>query len=193
MKVHFGGSSAGFNDLKGNYVQIRSNILMLGHKIVRDWTQPEVIAKTATSQDAHEATQKAIKESDAIIIEASYDSSGVGQQLLMATENDLPTLILISENHNGKNFQIGNFVKKDAVKLVRRSFYNAATLREVLVDFFAWASQLKKYSRFNLVLENNLDAYLKLKARVNLTSKTEEIKKLIIKDMKATKRKNETD
>ncbi len=42
-------------------------------------------------------------------------------------------------------------------------------------------------SRFNLVLERDLDIYLKNKAKKNKTSKTQEIKNLILNDIQTRK------
>lgn len=188
MKVHFGGSIIGLKSKPNLYKEIRKIILELGHEITRDWVMQELGGPHISQSKMYELTIKAIRKSDIMILESSQDTSGVGQQLLLALENKIPVLVLINAN-NAKINIVGDFISKEHENYIFKKIYIESQLKEEISNFLIWAEGKKRYSRFNLVLEKELDNYLRQKALKNKTSKTEEIKKLILKDKKYSKYK----
>lgn len=185
MKIHFGGSGIGIKKNLGNYLLIRKTLRKLGNTLTRDWLNPKVDKKTLSNEIAFQETIKAINNSNAVILEGTYDTSSVGKQLMLALNLELPVLVLYYEKTN-KDSSLDNFIDKDSAKLVKRSVYTEDNLKEKLMIFLEWANKNTKLVRFNLELERRLDNYLKNKAKESKTSKSEEIRKLIIQDMSET-------
>jgi hypothetical protein len=181
MKVHFGGSGQGSQELYQSYIAIRDTIRELGYSIARDWLEPVVVKSTPSMENAYQKTVDAIKKSDAVVLEGTYDTSSVGKQLSTALELKLPVLILTYQSAK-KDSSIDKFVSKDSANLIKKSFYTDKNIRKVLKDFFSWTEDKTKLVRFNLELERDLDNYLKAKAKKNNSSKAEEIRKLIQRD-----------
>jgi hypothetical protein len=182
MKVHFGGSGTGLEKIPANYLLIRRSLRKIGYSLTRDWLNPQVDKKTSSSAMAFQETVKAINNSDAVILEGTYDTSSVGKQLMLALNLELPVLILYYRNLDA-NSSLDKFIDKETSKLVKRAVYTEVNLNEKLEDFFSWASKNTNTVRFNLEVERRLDNYLKNKAKRNKTSKSEEIRKLIVEDM----------
>lgn len=183
MKVHFGGSSQGYKNLKQTYLFVRGEILKSGHEIARDWLNPKIIKETKSLKIAFQETQNAIKKSEAVILEASYDSSSLGKQMIMAHNQNLPILLLIHKDYP-KLETLSQFVSDD--KLMKVKTYSEQNIKTIIDEFLSWVDKNTKPARFNLELPRHLDNYLRAKAETNKTSKSEEIRKLVEKDLNAT-------
>jgi len=180
MKIHLGGCVAGLKSNPSLYKKIRKVIIDLGHQITRDWIIDELKGVHLSQEKMYELTFAAIKKSDLVILEASEDTAGLGQQLLMALENKTPILIL--ENEKKNKSIVGDFVSREQKKYILKKNYKSSNLKMEISSFITSMEGKAKYARFNLVLEKNLDNYLRDKAKKNKTSKTEEIKRLILED-----------
>lgn len=183
MKVHFGGSSQGYKNLKNTYLFIKKEILDSGHEITRDWLSPKIILETKSLKEAFRETENAIKKSEAVVLEASYDSSSLGKQMVMAHNQNLPILLLIHQNYP-KSETLSQFISRD--ELIQVKTYSEKNIKKIIDDFLDWVEKSTKPARFNLELPRNLDNYLKEKAETNKTSKSEEIRKLVEKDKAET-------
>jgi hypothetical protein len=183
MKVHFGGSGTGLKKMEVKYFLIRKALKKLGCSLTRDWLSPAVIKKTPSTEVAFRETIKAISNSDAVILEGSYDTSSVGKQLILALNLELPVLILYYKKLNEKS-SLDKFIDENSVKHIKKAVYTGKTLKTKLSDFLDWAGKNTKIVRFNLELERRLDNYLKGKAQRNKTSKSQEIRNLILDDLK---------
>lgn len=182
MKVHFGGSGTGIEKIPANYLLIRRSLRKIGYSLTRDWLNPQIDKKTPSSEVAFQETVKAINNSDAVILEGTYDTSSVGKQLMLALNLELPVLILYYKKLDYSS-SLDKFIDKESSKLVKRAAYSEGNLKDKLQDFMNWASKNTSIVRFNLEVERRLDNYLKSKAKRNKTSKSEEIRKLVIEDM----------
>ena len=139
--------------------------------------------KTPSEAVAFQETIKAINKSDAVILEGTYDTSSVGKQLMLALNLELPVLLLYYKKLDGKS-SLDKFIDKDSAKLVKRAIYDEKNLKAKLNEFLDWAGDNTKIVRFNLELERRLDNYLKDLAKRNKTSKSEEIRRLILDELK---------
>lgn len=180
MKVHFGGKIDGLTNRPEHYRAIRQSILDLGHEITRDWIEKELRDdEKLSSQEIYDLTEKAIKDADAVVLEYSDDASAVGKQMLLALENEIPVLLLSTK----ANSTDGSFASTKHKELIHKSRYGLENINEVLTIFFDWVANNSMTARFNLVLDKKLDNHLRNKAKINNTSKAEEIRRLIIEDM----------
>lgn len=182
MKVHFGGSGQGSQELYHNYIAIRDTIRELGHSITRDWLEPVVVKSTPSMENAYQKTVDAIKKSDVVVLEGTFDTSSVGKQLSAALDLKIPVLILTYQSAK-KDSSLDKFVSKDSISLIKKSSYTNKNIKKTLKDFFSWTEDKTKLVRFNLEVDRDLDNYIKTKAKRNSSSKAEEIRKLILQDM----------
>lgn len=186
MGIHFGGPLTEFKLHPQRFQLIRQTIKDLGYDLSRDWIIEEEDGKTIPETKMFEKTLKAIESSNAVILENSQSSTSVGQQMMLAIERNIPVLRL---RYKGSIKPKGVFLTKKMSKLVDEKFYTDETISRVLKNFLD--KSIKKFgtARFNLALERELDNHLKYKAKINNSSKTEEVKKLILADMRKPKKK----
>jgi hypothetical protein len=185
MKVFFGGSLPRFKTNKEDYLAIRKVILDLKHKLTRDWINEEIKGRVKRSHhQMYELTEKAIKEADSVILEYSHDISAIGQQLTLSLERGLPTLLLVKDSNETEDSPLSDwFISSKHYKYIRKERYRRKYLRKIISSFLKWVEENKRLVRFNLEIERELDNYLKEKAKQNKTSKSEEIRKLILESM----------
>lgn len=185
MKVFFGGSGPGYRANKEDYQNIRRSILDLGHTLTRDWIDEEVKGQVKrTHNEMYELTEKAIKSADTVILDYSYNISAVGQQLLLALEKGVPTLLVARNSKDTKDSSLSDwFISSRHHKYLKKQKYTKRNLNKIITDFLTWVESNKSIVRFNLEVEKELDDYLKEKAKRNKTSKSEEIRKLILDDI----------
>ncbi len=186
MKIFFGGTLPGFEKNKENYLEIRKTLLSLGHKLTRDWINEELKGKVSRKQsEMYDLTEKAIKESDTVILEYSHDIAAVGQQLVLALQRNTPVLLLVKDSNNKENSPLSDyFVSSKSFKYLKKEKYKSKNLRKIISGFLKWVDENKTIIRFNLEIERELDDYLKMKALKNNSSKSEEIRNLILDDIK---------
>ncbi len=176
----------GFKKNKTDYLKIRQQICLLGHKLSRDWIDEEIKGnKEITVSKMYELTEKAIKESDAVILEYSHNISAVGQQLVLSLQKNIPTLLLIKDSDKVEDSPLSDFfISSNYYKYLKKQKYKKTNLKKIIEDFLKWVELNKSTVRFNLEIERELDEYLKLKAKQNKSSKAEEIRKLVSDDMR---------
>jgi len=186
MRVFFGGTLPGFEKNRDNYLEIRRSILSLGHKLTRDWINEELKRKTVRKpSEMYDLTEKAIKDADSVILEYSHDIAAVGQQLVLALQRSIPVLLLVKDSNNKEDSPLSDyFVSSKSFKYLRKEKYKNGDLKKVISGFLKWVEQNKTIVRFNLEIERELDDYLKEKASKNKTSKSVEIRNLILEDIK---------
>jgi hypothetical protein len=183
MRVHFGGSLRGLKLHPDNYIQINDSIKNLGHDLLRDWVTEETKGMTASIGIMYEYTSNAIKNADVVVLENSLSSTSVGQQLMLALQNNLPVLLLVDESISESKAKEGIFISSNLSKLVQRKKYNKKNITRILNNFFKKSESEFSESRFNLVIDKKLDKYLKELARKNNSSKSAEIRRLIVERM----------
>jgi len=186
MKIFFGGTLPGFEINKDNYLEIRKVILSLGHKLTRDWINEEIKGKVIRKpSEMYDLTEKAIKDADSVILEYSHDIAAVGQQLVLSLQRNIPVLLLVKDSNSSEDSPLSDyFVSSKSFKYLKKEKYKSINLKKVISGFLRWVEENKAIVRFNLEIERELDDYLKEKAGKNKTSKSEEIRNLILEDIK---------
>lgn len=182
MRVHFGGTVTRLKEYPKQYVQIVKTIKELKHELMRDWVTEELSGITAPVDLMYEYTLNAIKNSEAVVLEDSFSSTAVGQQLMIALQNNIPVLLLRSKKLTKDN--VSNiFISKNLSKLVSCKRYTSRNIKGILKKFFEKTAVQFSESRFNLVIDKKLDKYLKELAKKNQSSKSAEIRRLIVEKM----------
>ncbi len=185
MRVHFGGSITNLKLYPDQYVEIVQQIKSLGHEIIRDWVLEELEGETVPLELMYEYTEDAIKNSNAVVLDNTRSRTSIGQQLMLALQHNIPVLLLknkaIADNNSGNHV----FLSKHFSKLVINKTYTSKTLNKILKEFFDTTVHEFQLSRFNLEIDKNLDNYLKKLAKKNKTSKSAEIRKLVLEKMMA--------
>lgn len=190
MRIHLGGSSKGYRECPELYKLINDTIKSLGHSISNEWVH-DTNSGNDTVSDKFKGTLKGISKADALVLEKTNSSLEVGQQYHMGLERNLPVLFLCY-NENARGGAVGSvkdqnemnyLVDPAKIGLMYIADYNKSNIRALLSNYFDIVKEKHKTARFNLVLEKYLDNYLKDLANKNNTSKSDEIRRLILKDM----------
>lgn len=181
MILHFGGSSLGIKNHLDDYHALREHIIYQGHTLARDWL---VLKKHHGLVNLFSENEKSISRSDGVILDATYDTHGVGIQLAIAFMYKRPILLLTKKGAKTPITQLKLVNDKDKRLLQSAEFSSASKADQILLDFTDWVDANNRLARFNIELDRKLDNYLKLKGRLNHTSKTEEIRRLVEEDFK---------
>jgi len=147
--------------------------------LINDWVNGNK-EKSLTSAESYQSSVNAIKISQAVVLEGTIPTAGVGQQLEISLSNKIPVLLITQT----KNTDLGKFTSLDKQKLITVKTYNLNNINSILKDFVNLVNKNHLDARFNLVINKELNNYLENKAKLKKTSKTEEIRSLIIEDMK---------
>ena len=179
MILHFGGSSPGIKNHLDDYHVLRELIINQGHTLARDWL---VQKKYHGLVSLFSENEKSISRSDGVILDATYDTHGVGIQLAIALMYKRPILLLTKKGAKTPITRLKLVNDKDKRLLQTAEFSSAAKADQILIEFTDWVDANNRLARFNIELDRKLDNYLKLKGRLNHTSKSEEIRRLVEED-----------
>jgi len=180
MKIHFGGTSYGIDNHSDDYVKIREIILSHKDSLARDWLGKD---KNTSIDKLMTANEKSIVESDAVILDASNDSYAMGFQLAVSALYKKPVLLLSNRPISGRVSPLTLINHKDKNKVHLKQYKDHSTLEAAILDFLYWVERHNKAARFNIELDNKLDSYLTMKARLRKTNKAHEMRLLIKADM----------
>ncbi|KKQ77252.1 hypothetical protein A2715_00085 [Candidatus Woesebacteria bacterium RIFCSPHIGHO2_01_FULL_39_32] len=162
---------------------IKSHIFSLNYKLTRDLLTEIKEKGDRLPSDIFNIIQDAISEADAVIIEGSRISMGVGFILSESINKGKPVLFLSDSISNNLK---SRFVKKIKSKyLITSTYESKKDLIEALDNFFEETGKIK--TRFNLVLDNKLDSFVTIESDKKGISKTEYITNLINKEVKKEK------
>lgn len=180
MILHFGGSKPGIVKNMSDYQEIRSVILNSGHKLGRDWLGEQ---KSKGLLNIFSENEKSISKSDAVILDATFDTHGIGIQLGLALMYKRPTLLLIKNGASDPITGLKFIDARDQKLLHFEEYEGASDIKKVLDPFIEWIEHNTQLARFNIELDRKLDNYLRLKSKINNTSKAEEIRRLVEEDL----------
>lgn len=178
MNIFFGGSSSGRKKDPVGYKLVNNCLTDLEVTLINDWVNNDQDELTAI--ESYKNTYDAIKQVQGVVLEATVQTASLGQQLEIALLNNIPVLILTKD----KKTSFGKFIHPEKTKLIFVKFYSPNNLKKILENFIEFIGDNYNNVRFNLVISKELNIYLKDKAKRNKTNKTEEIRRLIIEDMK---------
>jgi hypothetical protein len=180
MIIHLGGSKQGYTDHSEDYMFLRSTLLAMGHKLGRDWLGKD---KNKGLDSLMAENERSIMASDCVILDASYDAYSVGFQLALALTYQRPILLLCRDGLRSMAEESNLINKKDKKLIQSRTYSTPEEISQILTDFLDWTAKTSKMARFNIELDKKLDNYLKMKARINKSSKALEIRRLVQADL----------
>ncbi len=180
MIIHFGGSKQGYDEHKEDYLLIRATLLESNHKLGRDWLMKD---KDKGLDSLMSENERPIIGSDSVILDASFDAYSIGFQLALAITYQRPVLLLTRAGTPSMPKELALINKKDKKLIQSYTYSKPDEIIEIIKKFLIWTEQTSKLARFNIELDKKLDNYLKMKARINKTSKVLEIRKLVQSDL----------
>lgn len=184
MKIYFNASLAGKEKYPQEFKTIIKIVKDLGHEIYykhvmeRDYRKVNKLTKKEHQKDFQKVL-KEIKESDAMIIEATYPSIGVGRTMTLAFELKKNVLVLYQSTPHG--LLLGDPNRFLSVK--RYNLKNIKKLEQAIANFLRKTKKRFLKKRFNLVLDKTHEDYLDWVAKKKNISKANVIRILIEKNM----------
>ncbi len=175
MKILFEFSRGGLEKHGHAFTLLREYVVSEGHTLTNDLLADSKPRTDLLPKDIYRTLQRAMADSQCVIIEGSVISLSVGFILGGALNMGKPVLFLV---HNGGLSQRNRFVSAIESKLLTYKTY--ATDEELLLHlktFLRHHDYIK--TRFNLVLPNELNSYVTVESQKMGISKTEYIAGLI--------------
>lgn len=112
--------------------------------------------KDNNDKDYFEEDAQAIEDSEFVIAEISYPSSGVGFQIAYALTKKKKVLCLYRGNLNKTVSKFIKSLPEDHTKIVK---YNSENLNQVLEDYFSTTKPYKLH-KFNFIISEKIKDYL---------------------------------
>lgn len=186
MKVLFEFSRGGIPDNLEYLNFIRNFLLKQGYKLTNDLLKDSEKTIEILPENVFSILQKAISQTDCVIIEGSVVSLSLGYVLTESINLGKPVLFLVSSSMaDSKN----RFVSSIQSKLLTSYIYSGIADLESQLDNFCTSNRFIR-TRFNLVLPNSTNSFITEASREMGISKTEYILDLINQKMKS--RENDT-
>jgi len=138
MEIYFSASLIGKEKYLKEYRTIINIVKRLKHKIFyehiisRNWQEVEKLTKKQHEKD-FQRTRNQIKNSDLMVIEATYPSIGVGHTMTIGLEMFKPTLVLYQESTNPHGLLIGDPNRLLTIK--KYSLTNKKKLEQIIKIF----------------------------------------------------------
>ncbi len=186
MRIYFNASLAGKAEYLGEYKKIVNVIKKMGHEIVadhimkRDYERVNQQNKEQHARDFQKA-KKEIKNCDAMVVEGTVPSIGIGLLVGIALDMYKPVLILYMTIPHG-------LLLGDPSRLLTIACYdskNENKLKHVIEVFFKRTKTKTLKCRFNLMINETQNNFLEWVSNGNRVSKAEILRNLI--DEKITK------
>lgn len=182
MKIYFSVSiSKMTDDLKFSCNNICDYLEELGHTLVfeRRFNEKNFYLKKDESENFEEQQKisKQKKEADVIVVEITNPSIGIGQEISMALLHNKYVIALHRET--SKPHVLTDIKTENLLVLP----YNNKNYKLAINDCISFISE-NKDQRFNLILSNDLVAFLDSVSEKKGIPKAEIIRNLIIKEMK---------
>ncbi|MBF0209172.1 MAG: hypothetical protein HQK53_20120 [Oligoflexia bacterium] len=180
MVIFFHSSIFGKEKYKENYEAIVKICKKLGHKVYaehmlkRDYHDTDKFTREQHQEDFQRLTSQ-IKESDMVVVEGSYPSTGTGHYMTIALNYSKPVLVLYTKNPHGVLVGDPNrllFLKKYGLK-------DAEDLEQKIISFIDLASKRKLKNRFNLMIDDETLNFLTVQSAKLNQSKADFIRNLI--------------
>ncbi len=181
MKIYFGASVSGKKLYLTNYLKIIEVIRELGHEAVYD-----NFFKTSVEEVQHQTLEQKMKvhqnlgtlklKSDLILMEVSYRSFALGQEIAHAFRIGKPVLALYTDG------QVPHFILSDAGDRLLVSEYTMDSLKQKIVEGVAFLNP-HETKRFTMNMPASIVDFLDKVSRENNTTRSDYIRSLIQSEM----------
>jgi hypothetical protein len=185
MKIYFAASVSGKKYYLENYKKIVEVLRKLGHKVIypktffdTDFTHKQAVLnmeKRVKIEKLHKQIARDKLRSDLVVIEGSYKSFALGQEINYALRVGKPVLVLYLQNKP-------HILLNEAGDRVLISQYNLENLEEVIRDAIDYL-KIDEMKRFTMLVPGKIIDHLDRFCREKEISKSEYIRKLIIDDL----------
>lgn len=180
MKIAFLASLYQKEQHQFHYLAIIELLEELGHQVLHqhftNFTLEQISQSDEQNQQCREQFQQALNEAEAIVMETSCQSLGLGYILAEALKQQKPILMLTTE----KEPPLSVFLD-DHEQIVVYRYTKIRELEEEL-PFLLEDLPQKKDKKFNVFLPLELDRYLLNAAQNKRLSKSEYLRQLLKKD-----------
>lgn len=187
MKIFFTVSRSGrhkysswnkliLNEIRKHKVQV---ITTVGRAYLADKPKLHSVKDLSVSEDKHKyvhdtTVKRAIFVSDAVVVEASYQSFRLGFETHFALSQQKPVLVLSQERNYASLIKHPNFFGAK---------YTKFTLPDEIEKFVTHAKKYKLRNRFNMFISDGEKGHLQTAAGTNNVSMSNYIRKLIQQDI----------
>lgn len=189
MKFYFAAHTKKLDQYIPIYKKIIKKLEDSNWRLVDNWLKREVEAQKGERADFYDyyknlynRTSKKIKFSDVLVAEISEKSTTVAQQIVYALENNIPTWCLYQKSHEDA---IPAFIKTRKDTKLNITAYNDSNVETIIQN------NVTDYSRreikFNFYLTQEMNDFLEKQSKVEKTSKSEVVRKLITKEINKTR------
>lgn len=185
MRIYFNASLAGKLKYEKQFRMIIEIIKELGYEVYADHVLKrdfkEVDRQTRQQHEADfQRARKEIQQSDAMIVEASYPSIGIGYTMTIALQTYKNVLVLYQTIPHG--LLIGDPNRLLTVK--KYDIKNQGKLKSIITAFLKKAGRRILKIRFNLMIDKEQNDYLEWASKISGISKSDLIRQLIDKSIK---------
>lgn len=181
MDIFFAASTQQLEKSKLIYGRIVKAIKSHGDSASASWIVNALGNKKdkKTSKELVMYQNQLIKECDAMIVEASIPSFGVGYLLAQALNERKPILCLYPEDRDVEVLSDG--IKGSTSSLITLKFYNKKNL-ETIVSNYLDGLMLNPLQKFNFIASKDIITFIEQQAQKEGKSKSEFLRDLIVND-----------
>lgn len=181
MDIFFAGSTQKLDQSKQSYNQIMKTIASHGDSVSASWVVDALKNKKAraSSKDLVMKQNQLIKECDAMIVEASIPSFGVGYLLAQALNERKPILCLYPKDKDIEVLSDG--IKGSTSSLISLKLYGKNNLEEIITDFLD-GLMLNPLQKFNFIASKEIIGFIEEGAKKQSKSKSEFLRDLIVNE-----------
>lgn len=153
--------------------KIVSSLNKIGYGITWKWFE----LGNLPNKEIYDKSIKSIFTSDVLIAEITYPSTGVGQQIALASNKGIPVLCLIN-NYPRKKVKPSSFVQGSDNQLIRFANYDLDNIQNVLENELKQI-HLHKFEKFNFISTVEINRTLEEVAIKERLSKSQLLRKII--------------
>lgn len=158
---------------KNSLDKIVSSLNKIGYDITWKWFE----SGDLTNKEIYEKSIKSIFASDVIIAEITYPSTGVGQQISLASSKGIPVLCLIND-HPSREAKPSSFALGSDNQLIRIANYDLDNIQSVL-EIELKQIHLHRFEKFNFISTVAINRKLEEVANKEKLSKSQLLRKII--------------
>jgi len=187
MKIYFAASVTGKCKYLHHYLKIVQTIKELGHEVIVDNFFRTTVHKVETQSleqkmKVHEALGRLKLESDIVLIECSYKSFALGQEIAHAFRIGKPVLVLYTDG------QKPHLILSDAGDRLLVSEYTTDTLKQKIFEGLVFLNP-RETKRFTMNISSDIVDYLDRISREKHISRSDYIRELITSDRQRARNK----
>ncbi len=185
MKIYFSASiSSAPKSHRELYLKITQTLKDLGHRVIAEhlfgkYAKQFLDKKWENTGEVIALHRKMIAwkhQADIVVVEASYPSISLGQEVSYAIAHNKPTIVLFLK---GREPHILQSVGDDYLHLAE---YDENTLKKVLTDYIEYAKDTAD-TRFNFFISSEIDAFLDWVSKERKVPRAVFLRQLIEEDL----------